>query len=387
MKEKSVLLIDGYARQVLPMAKAFKTLNCKVTICCFSRLDVGYNTRYCDKRILFCSQKTDLEGQSKEVYSLLKSYKYDVVVPMTDYSATYLANNKKIYSDFAYIAVNDNDTFEYAINKKKTMKVCYENKIPCPKTILDDKSINEIELSSLEFPIVIKPQTACGSIGFNIINTKEQWSQYIAEYKGENGELFIQDFIPQGNNSQYGIEAFRTSNGEYASIVVNEKPRWFPIDGGSPTINISIHNEQMTDMAKKLLDTLDWDGYANIDFVMDARDDTPKLIEINGRISAAVKLNFILGVDIAKLILQNAFENKITIYDDYCDNCSISCFLTEILWFIKSSNKWGNLREILSKRNNYDVIFSLDDSLPFFPFCVQSLMKYKKEMKKRKRME
>lgn len=384
--QKSVLITDGYARQTLPMARSFHELGCRVTVLCFSKSDVGYLTKYADRHILMQCEKDDYGKQTEEVRALLKTGEYELVVPMTDYSAIYLAENKPEFSQYAYIAVNDKKSFDLAIDKINTMRICAENGIPAPKTLFSAEPLKDIDASGLEYPLVVKPRTACGSIGFSIIHDRGQLERALESYDAENGPLFIQEYIPQ-NGSQFGAEAFRDRNGRFASVLINEKPRWFPLDGGSPTINMTIHDEKMHRMAQELLDAMDWNGYANIDFVKDCRTGEPKIIEINGRISAAAKLNFRAGVDIGRLILENAFADEITCYDSYPDHVKTSCCLTELLWFLKSPNRFCTKPSVFNRKNNRDVIFSWRDIRPFFGFCLQSVRNYKHAMQKRRRVE
>ncbi|MBR5192039.1 MAG: ATP-grasp domain-containing protein [Clostridia bacterium] len=383
---KKILIIDGYARQTLPMAKAFRKLGCKVTTLCFSKLDVGYATKYANKKILFGVEKENYDAQLAKVKEILKAEKYDMVVPMTDYSATYLSKNKEELSQYAYIAVNNWDVFKLAINKEETMKLCEENGLSAPKTLFSSSPLEDIQNSALRYPLVIKPKTACGSIGFSIIKDFEHLKKVVASYPEENGEYFIQEYIPQGDMSQYGAEVFRNRDGKYSSVLINEKPRWYPIDGGSPTINIVINNEAMEELSKNLLDKMNWEGYANIDFVIDERDGQPKILEVNARISAAVMLNYMAGVNVAKLLLENAFCDNVSVYNDFKKGVSISCCLTEFLWFVKSKKRFKSKPNILFKRRNKDVIFSFADPKPFFVFCIQSMKNYKTAMKKRKRL-
>lgn len=383
---KKILIIDGYARQTLPMAKAFKKLGCYVTILCFSKLDIGYATKYANKKILFGVKKEDYDSQFNVVKEILQNDKYDLVVPMTDYSATYLSKNKQELTKYAYIAVNDFDVFKLAIDKSETMKICAEKGLLAPKTLFSKNPLEDIENSSLQYPLVVKPKTACGSIGFNIVKDYEHLKKVVLSYPQENGEYFIQEYIPQGENSQFGAEVYRDKNGKFSSLLINEKPRWYPIDGGSPTINITVHNDELVNLSKSLLEEMNWHGYANIDFVIDERDGKPKILEVNGRISAAVKINYVAGYNIAKLLLEDAFEEETTIYGDYKDGLSVSCCLTEFLWFLKSKKRFKSKPNILFKRRNKDVIFSFSDPKPFFVFCIQSLKNYKTAMNKRKRI-
>lgn len=378
---KKILITDGVARQVLPIVKGLKKLGCHITIICFSKLDVGYSTKYADERILLSCKESDIQYQEQYVLNLIQNQKFDLVIPMSDETAEYLSRNKESISKYAAVAVNDYDIFKLAANKNNTMRICQENGISCPKTYLN---LREVDFSELPFPVVVKPETGCGSIGFKIVQDVDHLNSVIREYEQKNYKLCIQEYIPQ-NGPQFGAEVFRDKYGNFSFLVIDEKPRWFPLDGGSPTINISIHDKTMKEMSEKLLNTMQWEGYANIDFVLDKRDKQPKILEVNPRLSAATKLNYCLGIDVARAILENAFNDKVTEYEDYEDGIAISCCLTELLWFVKSSNRFKTKPSIFTLKDKSDVIFDSCDIVPFIKFCIQSLLKYRKAMKLRER--
>jgi len=379
---KKVLIVDGYARQTLPITYGFCQIHCEVTIVCYSKSDVGYQTKYANHILLKCG-KENYSEQEKLVCELIKSGDYDLVVPMTDYSAIYLAKNKAFLSKYAYLAINDPEVFNLAIDKTETMKLCLENHIPAPVTLITNEPTNELKEKNIQYPLVIKPKTACGSIGFSIINNEEHLTRILSSYDGSNGEIFIQEYIPQ-KGPQYGAEVYRNRDGSFAFTLIDEKPRWFPLDGGSPTINISVHNNEMKIISEKLLSAMNWHGYANIDFVFDCRDEIPKVLEINGRISAAVKLDFCCGINVAEIIYEDAFGTP-KHCNDYKDGIKTSCFLTELLWFIKSPERFKQKPIFLNRKNTKDVIFSWGDLKPTIGFCLQSIRNYRHAMKKRER--
>ena len=90
-----VLLIEGRARQVLPMSKALRQLGCEVTTYNISKLDPGYASKYPHRKLINYFNPKDFEGTYEAIISELKNYHYDIVIPMNDEAAIILAQNKK----------------------------------------------------------------------------------------------------------------------------------------------------------------------------------------------------------------------------------------------------------------------------------------------------
>lgn len=380
----SVLIVDGYARQTLCMSKGLKKLGAKVSVICFSRLDVGYSSKYPDKKILHKCGVEDYSEQETFVIDEIKSGRYDVVIPMTDYSATYLSKRKTELLPFAKIAVNDWEKFNMVIDKLNTMRICTENHIPSPKTLFTADPIHEMDEGILDYPIVVKPRTAAGSIGFNIVKSREELVDLLNNNTDLNGPLLVQEYVKQ-EGPQYGAEVFRDSSGNIKACLVAKIPRWFPLDGGSRVLSVTIHDEKIRRACIDLVNVIDWNGYANIDLVYDADKNEPRILEINPRTGASIKIDFISGVDLARLILENELGYEVTDMMDYPDDKQVSCFLVDLLWFIKSKDRFKAEPSWFARRKIKDIVFSIDDPIPFFAFCTQSALRYRHAMNRRKR--
>ena len=382
----SVLMYGAGGRQTLAMCRGFCKLGCKVTVYCYSKLDTGYLTRFSDKKILY--DKNNKENEDFLNYGLrfIRSGKFDLVVPLGDVTANFLSQHKNELKKHAKIAVNDWDVFKNVIDKTNTMRICEENNIPAPRTMFTEDPITEIKKKNLSYPIVVKPKTGVGSIGFNIIKNEEILIKFLANYDNANGPLLVQEYIEQEGASQYGAEIFRDRDGVIRAALVAEVARWYPIDGGSRLLSISIHDKDIVNSCVKLVNVLGWNGYANIDLVWDATAKKAKILELNGRTGASVKLDFLAGVDIARLILENELGYPVTDMLDYKDGKQISCFLVDCLWFCKAPNRWSAKPSWFARWNIKDVVFSLDDPLPGIGFIITSFQSYGEAMRKRKRI-
>lgn len=386
MRQIKVLLCESSGRQVLPMAKAFSKLGCEVTTVQGKRNDLGAVTRYAQKKYIVSGVDNNHEI-ARDFYSqLLHSGGFDLVVPLSDFSAEIIATLKEEVekNTNTKVATNDLDVFMNAYDKLNTMQICMENKIVCPHTFGKVNSIEDIPME-VTYPLLLKPRSSCGSIGLHIANNRKELSQYIEQSKKEdNREVLVQEFIPQ-HGKQYNAHFFIDDKGVVKTALLAQKCRWFPLDGGASTLCKTVHNEEILNECAKLLNILKWKGYCDIDLMEDPRDGRIHLIEINARISANVKLCFASGINIAKQILNLYMGDVVENYDHYSDDMRLRCIHTDLLWFIKSPNRFETIPGWFSFKNTTDQIFSLDDPIPFIIFSWNSLFKYKQEMKKRER--
>jgi D-aspartate ligase len=376
-----VLILEGYARQALPLIKAFHKLGCHVAALCSSKLDVAYASRYTDERILGVCDRSDVKATTEQVRKLLKTGNYDVVVPTVDFSAALLSENKIEFTQYAKVVSNDWNVYQIASDKVRTMAVCMEEEIPCPYTVLNATTIDEVLKSEIEYPIVVKPRVGYGAIGFRKVISKEELKTLFSDGFDPSTYVF-QEFIPQ-TDLQYECAMFVDNDNQVKTSLVFSKNRWFPVNGGSSTLNITVERPDIVESCTKLLQTINWRGPADIDLIQDPRDKTAKIMEINPRVSGSVKICFVSGVDQARQMLELVYGHEVTEYSEYKLGQRLRCSQTDLLWFISSPNRFKASPSWFSFRNTKDHIFSLSDPVPWFSFSLQAVLRYKIEMKKR----
>ncbi|MGI6561551.1 MAG: ATP-grasp domain-containing protein [Clostridia bacterium] len=382
----TVLLPEASGRQVLPMAKELSALGCRIITVQEHKSDLGNKTRYADKKYVVEGVDTNEEIATKFYLDLLKRESIDLVIPLSDFSAGIFAKHKEEVEKASRtrIATNDYPVFMQAFDKLNTMKVCMKNGIPCPRTLDAIETIDDVPYE-LSYPVLLKPRSSCGSIGLHIAENRECLGRYIDQVHSENlGDVLVQEFIPQ-TGRQYNAHFVMDGYSNVKSAVLTEKCRWFPLDGGASTLCRTIHNEDILSSCEKLLKTIGWVGYCDLDLMEDPRDGVVKVIEINARISANVKICFAAGINVARQILQLYREEKVTPENEYKDDVRLRCLHTDLLWFIKSSDRFKANPSWFSLKRTTDQIWSWADPLPFFAFSFQALGRYRKEMKKRER--
>lgn len=377
-----VLVLEGYARQSLPLIKSFHKLGCHVAALCSSKLDVAYASRYTDEKILGVCDRNDVPATTEQVRKLLTTGKYDVVVPTVDFSASLLAENKAEFSKYAKVVSNDPEVYRIAGDKNKTMEVCMNRGIPCPYTVLNAATVDRVLESDIKYPIVVKPRVGYGAIGFKKIESPEELKTLFSG--GDDPSLYVfQEYIPQ-TDLQYECAMFIDNDNSAKTSVVFSKNRWFPVTGGSSTLNITVERPDIVKSCTELLRAINWRGPADIDLIQDPRDNTAKIMEINPRVSGSVKICFVAGVDQARQMLELAYGEKVTEYKSYTVGQRLRCSQIDFLWFIKSPDRFKSKPSWFSCKKTKDHTFSWDDPLPWFVFSLQGFSRVRKEINKRK---
>lgn len=376
-----VLLLDGLTSQCLEYTKAFNAFGCDTTVLCNDRFDTAYASREPKKKILGISNADDLNGTESWILKLIRSNEYDIVIPFTDYSAAILSKHKEELSKFAHIIVNDKSVFEYAQNKLNVMDFCAKNDIPCPMTLTNVYTANDIIRSGIVFPIVIKPQYGYGAHGFRVVATKNELIKLMNENCIDLSKMVVQEYIPENSLNVAG-NLFIDRDGIVKSSFLYACYRIYPIKGGSGILNVTIDRKDIHETCAKLATKLSLKGPIGIDLIIDSRDNVAKVLEVNLRPIACAKVGFLAGVNPVKQILEDISGKVVTPMFEYALDVRVRRSQLDWIWFLKSADRFRVKPSWFDRNNTTDQLFSWTDPAPWFAFWIYGIKKTIKDRKK-----
>jgi len=378
-KKLKILLLDQ-GRQALPFLKSLKKAGHETTIVCNTRLSEGYFSRYPSKRLLWPSYVHDRPAFEKKLLEYLKENQVDVTLSVADITSEILSKNKEEILPYTRVTSPDYSTFIRGYDKLTLMKHCMDQGLPCPKTYpLNEETFGDLD-RLLDFPVMVKPVRGLGAIGVERFDSHGALQSAYPALKEKHGDLIIQEFIAPDGGMQYQAEAFVDEHGKMKVCLVILKPRFFPVKGGTSTANVSIEHPGITETTRELLEGLDWRGAADVDYIFDPRDQSAKILEINPRVTAGIKVGFVAGIDYADLHVKLAMGEEIPEIKTYKLGVYCRNFFLEMLWYLLSDRdmKKNTTPPFFSivRRNMVDQVFSIDDPLAGLGFFLNMVRKY-----------
>ena len=375
-----VLVTDGSGKQPLAMIRGLKELGCHVSVLCTTKRDSCYVSNKPDNRIML-----DLSSRDDEAFYKLKelvaSGDYDVLMPIGELSTNFVTSHEEELSHYVKLACAPRDTYIRAFNKQVTFDTAMSAGIPCPYTRYSNQPINDY-LEKAKFPIIIKPRQGLGSIGFHKFNTEAEFRERLADPSFNVDDYVVQEFVNFEN--RIGTNLFMAPGGKVCTSYAVDVLRWFPIDAGAGVLIQTVEAHEILQYAAKLLQALDWKGFANVAFMIDKESGEPRLLEINGRIPASVKMAYMCGCNISMQLLQMIYGEEVTVYPE---NTKFGMYLrhfdTDLAWFLKSPDRFRTKPSWFSWKNTQEVLYDKDDKRPFFSNFFQRTFKYKQLMKKK----
>jgi predicted ATP-grasp superfamily ATP-dependent carboligase len=357
--------MEGHTIEALPVLESLKKKGYHLTVLCDTKLSYGYKSKYPNIKLMKVNYPYDSKEFIAYFIDLIKKFKFEIVIPLYDPSAEFLSKNKELLKEHLKFIIPDHDIFASGFEKNKLMEICRINGFPHPKT--SDIKLNSIgqTINYVGFPALIKPNITSGGRGMSVVNTKEELiRKYVSTYK-EFGDCTLQEYIPFGGK-QFKVQLFRDKMGKILGSTVIEKIRFYPEKGGSSSCNVTIEAPEHVSLTSKILDILNWEGFADFDLIEDPRDKIIKVMEINPRFPACIKSSFNSGVDFAEMYVDYCYNREIKNYE-YLPGSYLRYFGLEVLWFIKSENRFKSNPSWFKffGKNIYYQDGSIRDPLPF----------------------
>lgn len=361
---KNVLILDAQAVQTLIIAKKLYESNFRVFLACDDKWTYGYHTKYAQKAFV-APHSNDIKKYKEFIINLIKLYKIDVLIPMTDDSARFLSLEKLNLLQLVHFIIPNIDIFDKGYDKQQLMAVCSENNFPHPKTINLEIDSNKAE--TFLYPALIKPNHMTGGRGMTLVHSYDDFNNKYPYVKKNFGPCHLQEFIPVGGR-QIEVQVFMNEHSEVIASSVINKYRYYPENGGSSCSNITIKDDNLVNLCANVMRKIGWTGFADFDTIEDPRDGVIKIMELNPRVPACVKSAILSGPDYATMIAKASLGYEIEKVHTYNPGFQLRHIGFEVLWFIYSKNRFRtkpNWFKFFGKKL-YFQDFSWDDPVPFF---------------------
>ncbi len=368
---KTVLVTEGYERHTLAIVRSLGRRGIHVTVGGGSRISTASLSKYCRRTVKYIPPEEDARGFIESLLEVVKRDRFDVLMPVTDFVPALLADHLDEFAKHTRVAMPPRDIFLRSHDKKRTIRIAQKNGIPVPKThfITDLKQLRSIR----EFPVVIKPSSKTHWKDGRAVMTKVDYARDGEELKKKYEALHViapfpmlQEYVP--GETGYGVNAlFR--KGEPRAVFAYKRLREYPITGGASTLRQGIIHKRMTDIALKLLRAMKWDGVAMVEFKIDSRNDTPTLMEVNGRFWGSLALPIAAGVDFPYLLFKQMTEGDVKPVYEYSTRVKARWLLPgDLLWLAAAlrtrPDRLQTLRQFFDFRDEVMDVFSWSDPLP-----------------------
>ena len=374
--------MDGGGKQTLAMVRGLKEIGCHVTVLCSTKFDTCYVSNKPDEKILNPGLPERNEATLRFLLDLVSSGRYDVLMPIGELSTNFVTEHEEEFTKYVKLACAPRETYIKAFNKQTTFDQAMKSGIPCPYTRRSDQDIQEY-LDTCRFPVIIKPRQGLGSIGFHKFENKEDFWPYMKEKGLDPDDYVVQEFVDFEN--RIGTNLFVDQKGNICTSYAVDVLRWFPVDAGAGVLIVTVDAHEVLQYAGRLLQDLGWQGFANVAFMVDKKTGEPRLLEINGRIPASVKMAYMCGCNVSRQLLEMVYDQDVI---QYPENNKFGMYIrhldTDLAWFFKSKDRFKTKPSWFSWKDTQEILYSRDDKKPFFFHFLKKFATYRETMARKK---
>lgn len=330
-----VLVLDGEMQSSWAIIESLSKRGITVGAGSESRLAMSFFSRHVRERWIYPSPAASSSRFIEKLLSIVRKGKYDIVLPILDVTTQVVVKHKDLLSQETRVPIVGYETFMKCRDKSQTMRIAQRENIPCPKTYFPDEESIEKLREKMSYPILIKPCVSHGARGIKRVNENGELIPAYETVKREYGACIFQEYIPH-SSLQYKAQFFLDKNGDLKAAIVFSKIRYYPVSGGTSTINCTVKRNDIVQNGLRLLRKMNWYGYADIDLIQDPRDGIAKIMEVNPRVTGSVKIALTAGVDFAYMLYKLATDEEVPSYCNYKTGVYLRYLPLDILWFLES---------------------------------------------------
>jgi len=363
----SVFITDGHWRKTLAATRALGRQGVHVTVGETTRLATAAFSKHCRRTVVYPSPHLQPGQFVAFLHHLLSQHSFEMLLAMEDLTLDLITRFRDQFARLTYLPVVTNAQLRAAQRKDTVLKLASTLGIPIPRTWYVD-ALSQIEdlKNTLPYPVVIKPRVGGGAVGISYPrNADELVHKYRVVHRRFPFPL-IQEKIPS-HGAGFGASFLMDENSRVKAAFVHKRLREYPVSGGASTLRESVRHDTLRDMGETLLKALNWFGVAMVEFKIDPRDGTPRLMEINPRFWGSLALAIEAGVNFPYLLLRMARGEKFKPVEQYEIGKRCRWLLPgDLLHFIKNPQRrrlQPPFFKFLDANMAYDIL-SLSDPLP-----------------------
>lgn len=245
--------------------------------CKYSR---GFYSRYCKKKYMFRNPANDRGGFFEDLRDCLKRERVELLLPTTDEAMFNVICAKE--------SIPKNTRVLFPLNSKKVSYVQDKSNIPLiskgtgvktPLTYALDGNLKDSDIEVLRAPYVVKKAYGVAGDGFKKIDSRGRLKEISEEIKNKcPGEKhLLQEYISGTVYGVCGVFEDKALRRFFSYKYIRKHPS----PSGPATIWQADYNDRLEDAMYKILSFVEWNGFCQMDFIMEDKTGVPYIIDIN----------------------------------------------------------------------------------------------------------
>ena len=393
----SVLVTDGDERAALAVVRSLGRAGFDIHVCGSHRRTLAALSR----RTLEAFAVPDPLRAPTEFVRAVAAYvtarRVDIVVPVTEAALLAVLARREAFGA-AVIPFPPLERFRAASDKIELGEIARLVGIASPDHVRLNSAadVAALDAGALPYPVVLKPARSIGEMEGRRSKHTVRHARDAAELTSRIAELspaafpvLVQRRIVGGGCGVFLLRWNGATAAWFAHRRILEKP---PAGGVSVYAEAVMPSPALLAQSERLLEALDWQGVAMVEYKIDATTGVPYLMEVNGRFWGSLQLAIDAGVDFPKLLVLAALGEQLPLTSPYRSGAKGRWWWGEVDHVLTrlrhsdaelalppgSPSRGAAVRQFLTRWNprERDAVLRLNDPLPFLYESVRWLTRH-----------
>jgi predicted ATP-grasp superfamily ATP-dependent carboligase len=297
----AVLVTDGEQRSSLAVTRALGRAGIPVTVGASTQPSLAGSSRYCRQALRYPSPVRNPEEFVEFLQKQIQQGGYQVAMPMTDITTKLVASVRDAIHPVR-LPIPSLAQLDQAQNKRAVLLLAQKLGIECPTTyMLHEQDRIETVAAGIRYPVVIKPVVSWYRNGTGWLNGAVQYAFDVDELTTKYRQAhcciprpLVQELVPGEGRGVFLL----LWDGELKAAFCHRRLREKPPSGGLSVLSESVPlDHRLLERSLALLKAIGWQGVAMVEFKIDRRNGSAKLMEINGRFWGSLQLAIDAGIN------------------------------------------------------------------------------------------
>lgn len=293
-----VLLTNCTRNAGVLVARSLARAGHRVTGADHRRLPFGMRSRYVERQYLVPPEHD--RGLADVLLDIVRRERPDVLLPFAGAAA--VAVRRSEFNALTNVLIPDLAHLEAVSDKAELTALCARFGIDAPKTYSSDEAERVVRRGG---SLVVKPRHGRGGGDrVHFAATPAALDDALETIRRSGEDAVIGELIPGATDQEHALHLLFDAHSRLIAWFSLRKVVQSPLHTGITAAAVSTHDVGLVERITPMLESVAWQGPADVEWKIDPRDGKPKLIEINGRFSGAIGFPIELGIDMAGLCVR-----------------------------------------------------------------------------------
>jgi predicted ATP-grasp superfamily ATP-dependent carboligase len=298
----NILILDGMNKNTLAIVRHLGRRKAgHIHVVSYQKASICFFSRYVKKNYIIPNPSEEIAFVNGLI-EILKATRFLLMIPVGFKSFDVCTRHVKEFTPYTQLFLPSETSLKIAADKRLTNDLALENDVPVPESYNIDELIAGEQV--VKFPLVIKAPVELGKSLVAYARSSAEltgvYHQIEKSLKRPELKPLIQEYV---KGDGVGFFAYY-EDGTCKRVFMHRRVREFPASGGASVCAEAFYDEKLFRYSKALLDKLQWNGVAMIEFKKDNND--YKLMEINPKFWGSLDLSLTAHVNFPYFLVQRA---------------------------------------------------------------------------------